>query len=113
MKLVVLCLISAALAFSPAPASSRRRIALSSTASNVEIARQNIIDSLAPLELVVTTADDDPNGAHVSISVVSAAFESLPKVKRQQLVYRCLKDLMATNAIHAVDSLVTIAPSEQ
>jgi len=52
-----------------------------------------------------------PSGAHVSIRAVSARFEGLFHVKRQQLVYGAIWDEMR-GAIHAVDSMVCKAPGE-
>ena len=40
--------------------------------------------------LVWTGAYDDPNGSHISIVVVSDAFEGKRPVQRQQLVYKAI-----------------------
>jgi len=49
---------------------------------------------------------------HVSLFVVSEEFEGLSRMKRQQTVYRAIKDLMNSGQIHAVDEMTTKAPSE-
>jgi acid stress-induced BolA-like protein IbaG/YrbA len=52
------------------------------------------------------------NGNKYGIRVVSEAFAGLMPVKRQQLVYGCLKDCLADGSIHAVDPLQTYTPDE-
>lgn len=81
--------------------------------TTVERISTQIRTELQASELNVATADDDPNGSHISIKIVSPVFEGLSRVKRQQAVYRCLKTYMDSGEIHAVDQMVTIAPSEQ
>ena len=53
-------------------------------------------------------------GGHFTIEVVSDAFEGLNTLKKQRMVYRAIKELMAGDAapVHAVDSLKTLTPSE-
>ena len=45
------------------------------------------------------------------VEVVSAAFEGLNRVKRQQVVYRVLNEHISSGAIHAV-SMILKAPAE-
>ncbi|KAJ8611424.1 hypothetical protein CTAYLR_009004 [Chrysophaeum taylorii] len=66
--------------------------------STVEAITAKIKETLSAVDLDVTSADGDPNGAHVSIRV--------------QAVYKCIKEYMDTGLIHAVDELRTIAPGE-
>jgi len=49
---------------------------------------------------------------HFSLSVVSAAFAGLPRVRQQQKVYAAIAHLMAGEAapVHAIDQLVTRTP---
>jgi acid stress-induced BolA-like protein IbaG/YrbA len=49
---------------------------------------------------------------HFSITVESASFEGLSRVKQQQRVYAAIRDLMAGDAapVHAVDRMVTRTP---
>uniref|UniRef100_A0A7S0XJU0 BolA-like protein n=1 Tax=Erythrolobus madagascarensis TaxID=708628 RepID=A0A7S0XJU0_9RHOD len=68
--------------------------------------------ALDPVKLSVIPAYGDPNGSHVSISVVSSKFEGLMLMKRHQLVYKSIWEEMQTGAIHAVDSLETKTPAE-
>lgn len=49
-----------------------------------------ITAAFSPTRLQVTPTYDDPNGSHVSITVVSDAFEGLPSVKRHQAVYKTI-----------------------
>jgi stress-induced morphogen len=44
--------------------------------------------ALNPIECQVIPAYGDPNGSHVTIKVVSAAFEGKRAVQRQQMVYK-------------------------
>lgn len=41
-------------------------------------------------------------GNHAHLVVVSTSFEGLNAVKKQQLVYGCLQDAIASGVIHAV-----------
>jgi len=43
---------------------------------------------VSPVKLEVIPAYGDPNGSHVTITVVSSAFEGKRPVQRQQLVYK-------------------------
>jgi len=51
------------------------------------------------------------DGSHVHVTVVSAVFEGLNAVKKQQLVYSALNDAIASGAIHAVH-MKTYTPTE-
>ena len=51
------------------------------------------------------------DGNHVSLIVVSPAFEGLSAVKRQQTVYATLADRLADGSIHAVH-MKTFTPQE-
>lgn len=42
-------------------------------------------------------------GGHYTIHAVGAQFDGLPAVKRQQLVYAVVADLIAAGTIHAVN----------
>ena len=43
------------------------------------------------------------DGYHIDLTVVSNAFEGLNRVKRQQLVYGVLADVIRSGALHAVN----------
>ena len=49
---------------------------------------------------------------HFSLSVVSAAFAGLARVRQQQKVYAAIAHLMAGDAapVHAIDQLITKTP---
>jgi acid stress-induced BolA-like protein IbaG/YrbA len=50
-------------------------------------------------------------GSHVNVIVVSAVFEGLNPVKKQQLVYAALAEQIASGAIHAVN-MKTYTPEQ-
>jgi acid stress-induced BolA-like protein IbaG/YrbA len=53
-------------------------------------------------------------GGHYTIEVVSDSFEGLNTLKKQRMVYRAIKELMAgaDAPVHAVDSLKTQTAAE-
>ncbi|WP_045861159.1 BolA family protein [Teredinibacter purpureus] len=51
------------------------------------------------------------DGSHVSVVIISPAFEGLTPVKKQQLVYSVLQDAIASGAIHAVQ-MKTYTPAQ-
>ncbi len=51
------------------------------------------------------------DGHKVVVTVVSQEFEPLRAVQKQQRVYACLGDMIASGAIHAV-SMRTLTPEE-
>ncbi|XXG75448.1 hypothetical protein AAC387_Pa08g0013 [Persea americana] len=59
----------------------------------------------------VTVKDAYGDGRHVSINVVSSAFEGQSAVNRQRMVYKAIwEELQST--VHAVDQMTTRTPSE-
>lgn len=56
----------------------------------METVKRKLSDALSPERLTVTPTYGDPNGSHVSIEVVSNAFEGLNVVKRHQAVYKVI-----------------------
>lgn len=50
-------------------------------------------------------------GNHCAVRVVSEAFEGLRAVKRQQMVYAGLNELIANGSIHAVN-IQALTPAE-
>lgn len=71
-----------------------------------------IQESLNPLNLQVLSSNDDPNGAHIKIECISEQFEGKSTLQRQRLIYKSIWDLMESNAVHAVDSIVAKTPTE-
>ena len=61
-----------------------------------EITRR-VVDAIA--DATVSVAVD---GNRAMIDVVSPIFSDLSRVKKQQLVYACIEDLIASGALHAV-----------
>lgn len=51
------------------------------------------------------------DGSHVNVVVVSAQFESLSTLKKQQMVYGALNQAIADGRIHAVH-MKTFTPAE-
>ncbi len=47
--------------------------------------------------------DVQSDGYHAQVAIVSALFEGLGPVKRQQLVYAALNDNIADGSLHAVN----------
>ena len=50
-------------------------------------------------------------GNHCSVTVVSTEFEGLSAVKKQQRVYQCLSEKIASGKIHAVN-IRALTPSQ-
>ena len=50
-------------------------------------------------------------GNHCSVTVVSAEFEGMTAVKKQQHVYQCLNEKIASGEIHAVN-IRALTPSQ-
>lgn len=53
----------------------------------------------------------DGDGAHFEALIVSAAFEGLSRIQRQQAVYKALGGRMESGEIHAL-SMRTLTPEE-
>ena len=69
---------------------------------------QQLIQQHLPDAKVLCQGDD---GRHFDAVVVSQQFLGLSPVKKQQLVYQALGDLITTGVIHAL-SLKTLTPEE-
>lgn len=65
-----------------------------------------LVSALSPEDLLIKV-----DGSHATITVVSGAFAELSRVKKQQLVYAPLKELIGSGELHAV-SIKTYTPSE-
>jgi len=59
----------------------------------------------------VTVSDESGDGRHVSISVVSEAFEDQSEVNRQRLVYKAIWEELQ-DVVHAVDAMSCRTPQE-
>ncbi|XP_043695262.1 protein BOLA4, chloroplastic/mitochondrial [Telopea speciosissima] len=59
----------------------------------------------------VTVKDAYGDGRHVSIDVISSAFEGESAVNRQRMVYKAIWEELQTT-VHAVDQMTTKTPSE-
>lgn len=73
-------------------------------------AMQNKIkEQLNAEEVIVKDAYGD--GRHVSIDVISSAFEGQSQVNRQRMVYKAIWEEMQS-VVHAVDQMTTKTPAE-
>ncbi|KAF5735287.1 BolA-like family protein [Tripterygium wilfordii] len=59
----------------------------------------------------VTVIDAYGDGRHVTIDVVSTAFEGKSDVDRQRMVYKAIQEELE-NVVNAVDQMTTTTPSE-
>lgn len=71
----------------------------------------NEIKALLEASIEGSDVDVSSDGSHVTIKVVSAIFEGMRPVQKQQLVYKVLADQIASGAIHAVH-MQTLTPAE-
>ena len=69
---------------------------------------KQLIQQHLPDAEVMCQGDD---GRHFDALVVSAAFNGLNAVKKQQLVYQALGNLITSGVVHAL-SLKTLTPEE-
>ncbi|KAL5724624.1 Protein bola4 [Ranunculus cassubicifolius] len=60
---------------------------------------------------LVVVKDAYGDGRHVSIDVVSSAFEGQSAVNRQRMVYKAIWEELQ-NTVHAVDQMTTKTPTE-
>ena len=59
----------------------------------------------------VTVEDLTGGGDHLQVSVISAAFDGLSRIRQHQLVYGALQQELASEAIHAL-ALNTSPPAD-
>jgi len=71
--------------------------------------QKKIKEQLNAEEVVVKDAYGD--GRHVSIDVISSAFEGQSHVNRQRMVYKAIWEELQ-NTVHAVDQMTTKTPTE-
>ena len=60
----------------------------------------------------VEVIDVSGDARHVSIRVVSKAFEGKNAINRQRLVYKCIWEEMQSERVHAVQGIETKTPEE-
>ena len=68
--------------------------------------KQLVENGIADSEVTVSS-----DGSHFDVSVVSAAFDGLSMVAKQQLVYASLGDKITSGEIHAIN-IKTYTPEE-
>lgn len=73
---------------------------------SAENIKQRLESGIADAEALVRL-----EGNKCLVAVVSPAFDGLRPIKKQQLVYGCLNDLIASGELHAV-TMQTYTPSE-
>lgn len=66
--------------------------------------------TLAMPDAQVEIEDLTGGGDHLQVTVISAAFDGLTRVRQHQLVYGALRQELATEAIHAL-ALQTSTPA--
>lgn len=64
---------------------------------------REMIVKLIQEQIVAEVLEVDVSGNHCSVVIVSAVFDGLNQVKRQQKVYQCLNEKIASGEIHAVN----------
>ena len=69
------------------------------------------IKALLEASITESSVEVSVDGSHVMVTVVSPIFEGMSPVKKQQTVYACLQEQIASGAIHAVH-MKTHTPSE-
>ena len=79
------------------------------TSALMEQMREKISEGLEAQSVDVN--DLSGNGRHVSIKVVSQAFEGKSSVNRQRMVYKCIW-MELQDQVHAVNEMVTMTPDE-
>lgn len=78
----------------------------------VDICKSKIMKALETDNVTVTGAYDDPNGSHISVTVISDKFQGKRVVQRQQMVYKALWDELQ-GPVHAVDAMICKTPDEK
>jgi stress-induced morphogen len=71
-----------------------------------------ISEALSPSKCLVTSTNDDPNGSHIQVKVVSNIFEGKRLMIRHQMVYKAISDELDSGRVHAVDSISAKTPAE-
>ena len=64
---------------------------------------QQQVEQLIRDGIQIESLQVEMSGNHCTVVVVSAEFEGLNPVKRQQRVYQCLNDKITSGEIHAVN----------
>ncbi|KAK1274461.1 hypothetical protein QJS04_geneDACA012267 [Acorus gramineus] len=75
----------------------------------IQSMRNKIKEQLSADTVIVQDANGD--GRHVSIYVVSSAFEGQSAVNRQRMVYKAIREELEST-VHAVDQMITRTPAE-
>ena len=89
-----------------------RSIALySSENSIVSRCELKITEAVGSSYCRVKGSNDDPNGSHITIEVVSEIFKGKTSMQRQQMIYKAIWDEMS-GPVHAVDSIIAKTPEE-
>ena len=72
---------------------------------------QEVVSSINKLlpDAQVLVEDLNGGGDHLQVNVVSAAFAGLSKVQQHQIIYKALRQELASEAIHAL-ALKTSTP---
>ena len=65
---------------------------------------EKVVSSIKKIlpDALITVEDMSGGGDHFQVNVVSSSFSGLSLVQQHQLVYRALKEELASEAIHAL-----------
>ena len=72
---------------------------------------QEEVSQLIREQIAVEHLDVEMTGNHCTVTVVSVEFEGLSPVKKQQRIYQCLNEKIASGEIHAVN-INALTPSQ-
>jgi acid stress-induced BolA-like protein IbaG/YrbA len=72
---------------------------------------QQEVERLIREQIAIEHLDVEMVGNHCTVTVVSAEFEGLSPVKKQQRIYQCLNEKIASGEIHAVN-IRALTPSQ-
>lgn len=76
--------------------------------SDMLVKVETLLTNALALDFVKVTSND---GSHFNVIAVGSCFDGLTPVKRQQAVYGPLMELIASNAMHAVN-IKTFTPEQ-
>ncbi len=80
------------------------KVLLTATGSSFMSGFKKVITSIKQVipDAEVTVEDMTGGGDHLQVNVISQSFSGLSRVKQHQLVYKALKNELASEAIHAL-----------
>ncbi|ROS06108.1 acid stress-induced BolA-like protein IbaG/YrbA [Sinobacterium caligoides] len=70
------------------------------------------IEALLEQQLANTNATVNVMGSHIDITIVGDVFAGVSRVKKQQMVYAAIAELIASGEVHAVDFIKAYTRAE-